>query len=368
MLTKENILHALSHVIDPDLKKDLVSLGMIQNIEISGNHIRFSLVLTTPSCPLKNYLKESCEKAISEYVSSEAVKEIDVTSKVTMARRNSDGELENLNRVKNIIAVVSGKGGVGKSTVAANLAAGLAMEGASVGLLDSDIYGPSVPIMFGLEGKTPEVFEHGEKQLIEPLVAYGVKVVSLGFFVAPEASLMWRGPMASNYLKQMITDTHWGELDYLIFDMPPGTGDMHLTLVQTVPVTGAVIVSTPQKVALADARKAVSMFADPKINVPILGIVENMSYFTPPELPSNTYYLFGKEGSRRLAEELQLKLLGEIPLYEDICKSGDQGMPAVLGENKTVSASFIDFCRNTAQAISIRNLQTPPTNKVEMQS
>ena len=253
--TTDQILHALSYVIDPDLKKDLVSLGMIQNIEIDGHHVKFRLVLTTPACPLKNYLRDSCEKAIHDYVSAQMEVEIEITSKVSMRRNHGGSDLENLAGVKNIIAVVSGKGGVGKSTIAANLAAGLALEGASVGLLDGDIYGPSVPIMFGLEGKTPEVEEKEGKQHILPLQAFGVKLVSLGFFVAPEASLMWRGPMASNYLKQMITDTLWGELDYLIFDMPPGTGDMHLTLVQTVPVTGVVVVSTPQQVALGERAK-----------------------------------------------------------------------------------------------------------------
>jgi len=368
MLTEENILHALSHVIDPDLKKDLVSLGMIQNIEIAGQHVQFSLVLTTPACPLKNYLKESCEQAIRGHVSEDVTTEINITSKVSMRRTVQEGEMSNLKGVKNIIAVVSGKGGVGKSTISANLAVGLALEGASVGLIDSDIYGPSIPLMFGLVGQTPEVHEKNGHQFIEPLMKHGVKVVSLGFFVSPEASMMWRGPMASNYLKQLITNTQWGELDYLIFDMPPGTGDMHLTLVQTVPVSGVVVVSTPQQVALADARKAVSMFTDSKINVPILGMVENMSYFSPPELPDKKYFLFGKEGTRKLAAELNMNFLGEIPLYEEICASGDSGIPAVMNNNSQVADAFLSFCRNTAQAISIRNASQPPTNIVEMKS
>ena len=281
-LTKDNVLKALSEVIDPDLKKDLVSLNMIQNVIISEKKLSFDLVLTTPACPLKNFLKESCENAIYKNISKDIEISINITSKVTGKEREND--LKNLSKVKNIIAVVSGKGGVGKSTVAANLAVGLAMQGAKVGLMDADIYGPSIPIMLGLEGKAPTVTEQGEGQLIEPVMAFGVKVISIGFFVSPEASLMWRGPLASAYLKQMVTDTNWGELDYLIFDMPPGTGDIHLTLVQTVPVTGAVIVSTPQKIALADATKAVSMFADNKVNVPILGMVENMAYFETEEI------------------------------------------------------------------------------------
>jgi ATP-binding protein involved in chromosome partitioning len=365
-LTTDNVLRALTEVIDPDLKKDLVSLGMIKNIIIDKKKLTFDLVLTTPACPLKNYLRESCESAIHKNIAEDIDIHINVTSRVTS--RHRENNLKNLEKVKNIIAIVSGKGGVGKSTVAANLAVGLAKEGARVGLMDGDIYGPSIPIMLGLEGQTPAVTEQGDKQLIEPLMAFGVKVVSIGFFVSPEASLMWRGPLASNYLKQMITDTNWGELDYLIFDMPPGTGDMHLTLVQTVPVTGAVIVSTPQKIALADAQKAVSMFADNKINVPILGMVENMAYFETADVPGKKYYLFGQEGTRKLAELLNVSLLGEIPLVEDICVSGDQGIPAVLGGNPQVSNAFLDFSRKTAQAVSIRNEFGDPTQIVETKS
>jgi len=365
MLNREQILKALSQVIDPDLKRDIVSLGMIQNIEIKGQHIRFSLVLTTPACPMKQYLKEACEHAISEHISPEIQTEIDITSKVSMRRTVSDDEMANLSQVKNIIAIVSGKGGVGKSTVAANLAVGLAREGARTGLIDGDIYGPSVPLMFGVKGQTPGVHEDNGQQIIEPLTAFGVKLISIGFFVSPDASLMWRGPMASGYLKQMISDTHWGELDYLIFDMPPGTGDMHLTLVQAVPVNGVVIVSTPQQVALEDARKAVSMFTNEKIHVPVLGMVENMSYFTPDELPDRKYYLFGKEGTKRLAKEIGVPLLGEIPVFEDICLSGDSGVPAVAGNNKKIADIYLDFCRKTAAAVSVRNAMSPPTTKVD---
>lgn len=367
-MNKELVLQALSSVIDPDLKKDLVSLGMIQNLIITDEKVGFSLELTTPACPLKTYLRDSCVEAIQKQFGKHVQVDIDITSKVTQHKIDKKENVKNLSEVKNIIAVVSGKGGVGKSTIAANLAVGLAMEGASVGLLDGDIYGPSAPLMFGLQGQTPIVNELEGRQVIEPLVSYGVKVMSIGFFVAPDASLMWRGPMASNYLKQLITDTNWGNLDYLIFDMPPGTGDMHLTLVQTVPVTGAVVVSTPQQVALADARKAVSMFADKNIQVPILGLVENMSYFTPPELQENKYYIFGKEGTKKLSEELGLPLLGEIPIYEEICQSGDNGRPTVADTDSTVSKAFIQFCQATAQAISVRNANLPPTDTVEMKS
>jgi ATP-binding protein involved in chromosome partitioning len=361
----DTILKALSTVIDPDLKRDLVSLNMIQHVHIDGNIVRFTLVLTTPACPLKNFLQESCIQAIHKQISPDLQVDIIVTSKVT-ERKRKEQELENLKNVKNIIAVVSGKGGVGKSTVSANLAVALAMDGASVGLVDGDIYGPSMPIMFGLEGQNPQVNKNNTSQTIEPLLAFGVKVISIGFFVAPETSLMWRGPMASNYLKQLITDTEWGALDYLIFDMPPGTGDMHLTLVQTVPVSGVVVVSTPQNIALADARKAVSMFKDNNVNVPILGMVENMSFFSVTEIPNKKYYIFGKEGTKKLAESLKLPLLGEIPIDEEVCVSGDAGIPIVVGKDSATKQAFINFARKTAQAVSIRNAELPPTNKINI--
>jgi len=361
----DEIIKALSTVIDPDLKRDLVSLNMIQNVHIDGKKVQFTLVLTTPACPLKNYLQESCKEAIYKQVSPDLEIDINLTSKVSERKKKED-ELTNLKGVKNIIAVVSGKGGVGKSTISANLAVALAMDGVSVGLIDGDIYGPSIPIMFGLEGQSPIVKENNNAHTIEPLIAHGVKVISIGFFIAPEASLMWRGPMASNYLKQLITDTEWGSLDYLIFDMPPGTGDMHLTLVQTVPVSGVVVVSTPQNIALADARKAVSMFSDIQINVPILGMVENMAYFTTPDVPDKKYYIFGKNGTKKLAESLNLTLLGEIPIDEEICAAGDIGTPAVIGKNSASKEAFINFSRKTAQAISIRNAELPPTTKINV--
>lgn len=368
MINEQLILKALSTVIDPDLKKDLVSLGMIKNLEIRENKVKFVLELTTPACPLKNYLKESCINAIKTLVSEDIEVELEFGSKVSRGAKNNFDENSLISGVKNIIAVVSGKGGVGKSTISANLAAGLAKQGAKVGILDADIYGPSIPMMFGIEGQSPAVIEKDGRQIMEPILAYGVKVMSIGFFVSPDASLMWRGPMAANYLKQLILDTNWGDLDYLIFDMPPGTGDMHLTLVQTVSVSGSVVVSTPQEIALADARKAISMFADKNIDVPILGVVENMSYFIPNDAPDKKYYIFGKEGTKRLAEKHNLKLLGEIPIYAEICSSGDHGLPAVIGSNETLINSFDEFCSKTAQSLAIRNAELQPTKIVEIKS
>ncbi|MDP4291473.1 MAG: Mrp/NBP35 family ATP-binding protein, partial [Bacteroidota bacterium] len=290
-ITKEQVINALSHVIDPDFKKDLVSLNMIEDIRIDEKKISFKLVLTTPACPLKNMLRDSCIEAIHEHVDSTAMVEVEFASKVT-TRREAAPQI--MPGVRNIIAVASGKGGVGKSTVAANLAISLAKLGARVGLIDADIYGPSVPLMFDVMDEKPEVFEVDGRTFIRPIEKYGVKILSIGFFVDPSKALVWRGPMASNALLQLFTDSDWGELDYVVIDMPPGTGDIHLTISQQVPVTGVAVVTTPQEVALADARKAISMFNTDKIKLPILGLIENMSYFTPAELPENKYYIFGK--------------------------------------------------------------------------
>ncbi|PLW96156.1 MAG: sodium:proton antiporter [Marinilabiliales bacterium] len=268
--------------------------------------------------------------------------------------------------VKNIIAVASGKGGVGKSTVAANLAISLAKTGASVGLIDADIYGPSVPLMFDLVDVKPHIKEENGKQIIMPIEKYGIKVLSIGFFVDPNQALLWRGPMASGALTQLFRDAEWGALDYVVIDLPPGTGDIHLTLVQSLAVTGVVIVSTPQEVALADARKAFGMFKSNAIKVPILGLIENMAYFTPEELPENKYYIFGKEGGKRLAEEAHVALLGEIPLVQGICDSGDNGKPISLEENHPVSKAFEEVTENLFTQLNIRNTVLRPTKKVEI--
>ncbi|MBN3036167.1 MAG: Mrp/NBP35 family ATP-binding protein [Bacteroidales bacterium] len=362
-ITKESVLDALRHVLDPDLKKDLVTLGMIEDIRIADRKITFKLVLTTPACPLKNKIRQDCIDAIHRYLGADLDVVVEMTSRVTTRRKQTE---EVLRGVKNIIAVASGKGGVGKSTVAANLAVALARLGARTGLLDADIYGPSVPLMFGVMGTRPAAIEKEGKTLIVPVEKYGIRLLSIGFFVDPAQALVWRGPMASNALRQLFSDSDWGELDYLVVDLPPGTGDIHLTLVQSVPVTGVAIVSTPQEVALADARKAISMFTQEAINVPVLGLIENMSWFTPAELPENKYYIFGREGCLRLAQSSGVPLLGQIPLVQGICESGDSGKPVALDEDSPVAKAFEELAQNVAQQVSIRNATLDPTRIVEI--
>lgn len=351
-ITKDGVIEALRHVDDPDLKKDLVTLKMIEDVKVEGKSVKFSVVLTTPACPLKNEIKQMCINAIHQYVDPEAQVEIEMTSRVTSQRKATDAMLKN---VKNIIAVGSGKGGVGKSTVAVNLAIALGKTGAKVGLIDADIYGPSIPMMFGMANERPSGYDKDGKTYIYPFEKFGIKLLSIGFFVDPSKALVWRGPMASNAMKQLFTDADWGELDYMVIDLPPGTGDIHLTLVQDFPLTGAIIVSTPQQVAIADARKAVDMFRNDKINIPILGIVENMSYFTPPELPDNRYYIFGRGGSQGLADELHMTLLGEIPIVPAITESGDAGSPIATDENSPVTIAFTHLAEAVAQQVAISN-------------
>ena len=349
IITKEQVLQALGNVEEPDLKKDLVTLNMIQDVSIDGLNISFSVILTTPACPLKALIENACRNAISYFISKEAVVSVNMTSRVTTQKNTG------VPGVKNIIAVASGKGGVGKSTIAANLAIGLAKAGAKVGLIDADIYGPSVPIMFGLEGARPKATVVDGKTRIEPIEKYGIKLLSIGFFTDPNQPVPWRGPMVSTAVKQLFNDADWGELDYLVIDLPPGTGDIHITVTQTFPVTGAVIVTTPQNVALADARKGVGMFLMPAINVPILGVVENMSYFTPAELPDNKYYIFGKGGGLKLAQQLAVPFLGEIPLIKSISDSGDAGLPAIMEEDGIMTRAFIDMASRVAQQIAVSN-------------
>jgi ATP-binding protein involved in chromosome partitioning len=348
-ITKEQVLQALSNVEEPDLKKDLVTLNMIQNVHIDGHHVSFSVVLTTPACPLKAMIENACRNAIQYFVSKEAIVHIDMTSKVTSQKNTG------VPGVKNIIAVASGKGGVGKSTVAVNLALGLAKTGAKVGLIDADIYGPSIPIMFGLEGTRPKAREVDGKTRIEPIEKYGIKLLSIGFFTDPSQPVPWRGPMVSTAVKQLFNDADWGELDYMVVDLPPGTGDIHITVTQSFPVTGAVIVTTPQNVALADAKKGIGMFMMNAINVPILGIVENMSYFTPAELPDNKYYIFGQGGGKKLADKLEVPFLGEIPLVKGISDSGDAGKPIVLDEDSIMAKAFTEMAKKVAQQVAICN-------------
>jgi ATP-binding protein involved in chromosome partitioning len=362
-MTEADILKALSNVQEPDLGKDLVTLNMIQDLSIDGNKVAFTIVLTTPACPMKDLMKNASENAIKLLVNKEAVVQVNFTSKTTTARKDDQAVLS---KVKNIIAVVSGKGGVGKSTVSANLALALAAGGAKVGLMDADIYGPSVPIMFGVRGQRPLMKDENGKGIILPLEKYGISLMSIGLLVDEKDAVVWRGPMASSAIRQFITDVDWGELDYLVIDMPPGTGDIHLTIMQTVPVTGVVIVSTPQNVALADAKKAIAMFGQAKINVPIIGLVENMAYFTPAELPENKYYLFGKEGGKKLADEYDLPFLGQIPLIQSIRESGDEGVPAMVGNDQITKEAFTKVVSLAVRQIAVRNADLPKTQTINV--
>jgi len=351
-MTTEKILAALSNVEEPDLGKDLVTLNMIKDIVIDGNNVSFTLVLTTPACPMKDMMQTACTNAIKLLVNKEAVVTVNFTSNTTTKRTDNKAVLPG---VKNIIAVVSGKGGVGKSTVAANLALALSLGGAKVGLMDADIYGPSVPIMFGVRGERPMMMDIEGKGMIIPLERYGLKLISIGLLVDEKNAVVWRGPMASSAIRQFVTDVYWGDLDYLVVDMPPGTGDIHLTLMQTVPVTGAVIVTTPQDVALADAKKGIAMFGQAQLNVPIIGMVENMSYFTPAELPDNKYYIFGKDGGKRLADEYDLPFLGQIPLVQGIREGGDIGIPVMMSDDAITKKAFEGFASHVVRSIAMRN-------------
>jgi ATP-binding protein involved in chromosome partitioning len=362
-MTKEKVIDALRTVQEPDLKKDLITLNMVRDIEIRGNDVSFTVVLTTPACPLKDLIRNNCVKAIKSLINKDVVVDVRFSAQTSTNRQDAQAVLP---KVKNIIAVVSGKGGVGKSTVAANLALAFAQGGAKVGLMDADIYGPSVPIMFGVRGERPMMTTQGEKGMIVPLQRYGIQLMSIGLLVDEKNAVVWRGPMASSAIRQFVTDVFWDELDYLVIDMPPGTGDIHLTLVQTVPVTGVVVVTTPQEVALADARKAIAMFGQAQIKVPIIGLVENMSYFTPAELPSNRYYIFGKEGGKKLAEEYDIPFLGQIPLVQSIREGGDLGVPVMVSDDEISRNAFLEFAGNAARSISMRNAKMGVTEVVEV--
>ena len=361
-MTEADILKALSNVQEPDLGKDLVTLDMVKDIVINGNEVSFTIVLTTPACPMKDMMSNASTNAVKLLVNKEAIVKVNFTSKTSSNRKDNNV----LPGVKNVIAVISGKGGVGKSTVSANLALALAAGGAKVGLMDADIYGPSVPIMFGVRGERPMMKDVNGKGMIVPLEKYGMKLMSIGLLVDEKNAVVWRGPMASSAIKQFVTEVDWGELDYLVIDMPPGTGDIHLTIMQTVPVTGVVIVTTPQPVALADAKKGIAMFSQAQINVPIIGLVENMAYFTPAELPENKYYIFGKDGGKRLADEYELNFLGQIPLIQSIREGGDEGTPAMINNDDSAKQAFMNFASNAVRYIAIRNANLPKTNVIEM--
>jgi ATP-binding protein involved in chromosome partitioning len=349
MITEKDVLQALSHVQEPDLGKDLVTLNMIKDISINDLDVKFTLVLTTPACPMKDMMRQACVNAIQLMVNKEARVDVHFTSQSGSGRLDPKSVLPG---VKHIIAVVSGKGGVGKSTVSANLALAIQQSGAKVGLLDADIYGPSQHIMFGIRGERPMMREVDGKGLVVPIEKYGVKVMSIGSLIDEKQAVVWRGPMVSSAIKQFVGDVDWGELDYLIIDMPPGTGDIHLTILQNVPVTGVIVVTTPQLVALADAKKGVAIFRQAQMNVPIIGLVENMSYFTPAELPDNKYYLFGKAGGRNLAEEFELPFLGEIPLVQHIREGGDEGVPVMMSEDAVSKTAFMQLASEAIRGIA----------------
>jgi len=359
------VLDALVHVRYPGNGKDIVSSGMVHDdIHIEGNKITFSLVFEKSNDPFSKSVVKAAEQAILTYIGEE----VEIKGNIGLITKEvpKPQAAPILEKVKNIIAVSSGKGGVGKSTISSNLAVALGMLGYKVGLLDADIHGPSIPKMFGVEDAQPEILDIDGRHVIIPVEKYGIKLLSIGFFVDPQVALVWRGPVASNALKQLITDADWGELDYFVMDLPPGTGDIHLTLVQTTGITGAIVVTTPQEVALADARKGINMYMGEKVNVPVLGLVENMAWFTPAELPENKYYIFGKEGGKRLAEELDLPLLGQIPLVQSIREGGDAGRPVAYNEDTIMALAFKELAERVVERVDVRNSTMEATKKVHM--
>lgn len=363
MFSRNQIISALGKVIHPEKGKDIVSLGMITEIESSENGITITIAPERSNDPFISSIKSTVTRTLKEILGADAVvAEIKVLPKLTVNKQAGKSP-DVLQGVKNIITISSGKGGVGKTTIAVNLAISFARKGYATGLLDADVFGPSVPIMFNAENYKPEVRkEHGTDYII-PLLKYGVKVLSIGFFVDPADAIVWRGPLASSFLKQLINQGDWGSLDFLLVDLPPGTSDIHLTLVQEVSVTGAIVVSTPQKVALADAVKGISMFRSEKINVPVLGLIENMSWFTPAELPGNKYFIFGKEGCKSLAEKMDVPLLGQIPIVQNICEGSDNGQPVALEDSLTGKA-FMDLADEIIKRVNSRNKVLSPTKRL----
>jgi ATP-binding protein involved in chromosome partitioning len=364
-LTKEVVIAALQRITLPNEDQDIVESGAIKNIQLFGSDVELDVEIKNPTLQYKKKVEVDCLKAIHNYAYEKSKVKVNLIVNAPVKEKENKIKGNPIPGVKNIIAVSSGKGGVGKSTIAANLAVGLSDLGYKVGVIDADIYGPSMPIMFGLEGETPTTVNVDGKSKIKPLESYGVKLLSIGFFAQSQQAVVWRGPMASKALNQLLWDTHWGELDYLVVDLPPGTGDIHLSLVQSIPLTGAVVVSTPQHIALADAQKGVNMFRMDSIDVPVLGMVENMSYFTPEELPDNKYYIFGKEGAKGLAKQMDIDLLAEIPIVQSIREAADAGRPAILQGATPIAIDLLNMAKNVVDSIEKRNLALPPTSAVQ---
>lgn len=364
-LTKEVVIAALQQITLPNEDQNIVDSGAIKNIQLFGSDVELDVEIKNPTLQYKKKVEVDCLKAIHDHAYEKSKVKVNLIVNAPVKEKENKIKGNPIPGVKNIIAVSSGKGGVGKSTIAANLAVGLSDLGYKVGVIDADIYGPSMPIMFGLEGETPTTVNVDGKSKIKPLESYGVKLLSIGFFAQSQQAVVWRGPMASKALNQLLWDTHWGELDYLVVDLPPGTGDIHLSLVQSIPLTGAVVVSTPQHIALADAQKGVNMFRMDSIDVPVLGMIENMSYFTPEELPDNKYYIFGKEGAKGLAEQMDIDLLAEIPIVQSIREAADAGRPAILQGATAIAIELLNMAKNVVASIEKRNVALPPTSAVQ---
>jgi ATP-binding protein involved in chromosome partitioning len=364
-LDRKEILSALETITIAGEGKNMVESGAVKNVLIFGNEVTVDLLIATPAMHIKKRAEDDIKKLIHEKFSPDAVVKVNIKVE-TPTQNPNEIKGKAIPGISNIIAVASGKGGVGKSTVTANLAVTLAKMGFKVGVLDADIYGPSMPIMFDVENEKPISVEVDGKSKMKPVESYEIKILSIGFFTAPSQAVIWRGPMASKALNQMIFDADWGQLDFMLIDLPPGTGDIHLSIMQSLPITGAVVVSTPQAVALADAKKGVSMFLSDSINVPVLGIIENMAYFTPEELPNNKYYIFGKEGAKNLAEDLQVPFLGEVPLVQSIREAGDYGRPAALQTASVIERVFEEITRNVVQETVNRNESLPPTEAIKI--
>ena len=366
-LDKNEILKALETITIAGEGKSMVESGAVKNIVVFGNEVVIDLTIATPAMHIKKRAEDDIKKLIHEQFSPEAVVKVNIKVEAPEKAANPN-EIKGkpIPGIKNIIAVASGKGGVGKSTVTANLAVTLAKMGFNVGVLDADIYGPSMPIMFDVESEKPISITVDGRSKMKPIESYEVKILSIGFFTAPSQAVIWRGPMASKALNQMIFDADWGELDFMLIDLPPGTGDIHLSIMQSLPITGAVVVSTPQAVALADAKKGVSMFLSDSINVPVLGIIENMAYFTPEELPNNKYYIFGKEGAKNLAADLQVPFLGEVPIVQSIREAGDYGRPAAMQTGSVIESVFEEITRNVVEEVVKRNENLPATEAIKI--